>query len=841
MSSGHDGNASIQGKRGSLPDSDRQHPARAPRGSAHSPDLSMGFRGGPQQALCSAGTPRTAQLLILTLLALSGSLTGELGAQEERGDPIAAITLTGLSRVAEAEVLARMQIRVGEPFNETALNAEYQRLWGTGDFLFIHTAVVERQADGIHITLRFEEKQRVVEVHLSSMEALGRNSTKEALATQKGALLEPISLRQDQAEILRLYHKAGYLFAAVDHSVERRDKGVAVIFQIQEGSRIRIEKIDFRGARGFSRGELLDEIALREHSWFLGIPHGGKMRRDVLFEAVEALRSFYRRKGYFDAQVAVGPLEFSDSREWVTITFEIEEGAHYLVSRVDFEVQGKRVFTDVELSDLAQISAGDTWDGDVITKDSEALRKLYSDKAYVDARIVVEPIHELTGNEVALRFVISEGEKIFIEEVKIRGNVETRDKVSRRQLAFYPGEEFRSDKIQDSVSNLYRIGYFSSVTPSWEAGSQPGYKNILIDVEEGSTGRMIFGAGVTTGQGISGSFSLQKNNFDITDLPTSFSDIPDAFSGGGQTLVLQAQPGTRFSRYRFQFVEPFVFDSLNSLSVTGFRSASIREDYTEESTAGELTLGRRFLFDRRLSGDIGYRYEVVDVKDVDTDAIPSVLAVEGKTHISSLTAGIGYDRRVFRPIVGPVSGWNTRFGYEYAGGPLGAQLDMSKANISFNYYATIFSDGDSSRHILTIQNDFGWMEGHHDTRSIPLFERFYLGGSSTLRAFRFREVGPKELFKPVGGNVRHFGSVEYTFPLYENILRGIAFADYGNLSGRLQTFHGGEYRVGAGGGVLLSIPFLGQYLPISLTWANAISKEDSDRTQQFLFDIGFGF
>jgi len=801
----------------------------------------------PSKPSPSGESSRRAPLVGLVIplaaaLAFLGSPLGtRLDAQAPEPERIASIELRGLSRITEAEVLARMRVRIGDVYDRQELEAEYQRLWRTGDFLFIHDWEAERRADGVHISIRFEEKQKVVEVRLSGMEALSRSRTKEALAIREKELLDPTTLRADREEILRRYAEAGYLFAEVTHETESRPGGVAVVFRIHEGPRVRVREIRFDGAKSFGPGELRDQIRLRERSWFLGIPNSGKLRRDVLFDDAESLRAFYRRKGFFDAQVGAGALVFSEDREWVDVAFVVEEGQRYRVSRVEFEIQGARIFTEEMLLSKLQIGPGKYWDGETITKDAEEIQHLYSDEAYVDATVNAVPIHEISGGDVGLRFIVTEGEKIFIEEVKIRGNEETRDKVIRRQLTFYPGEEFRRDKIQDSVSNLHRIGYFSDVQVAWEAGSQPGLKNIIVDVEEGSTGRMVFGIGLTTGQGAQARFSLQKSNFDVTDLPDSIADIPDAFSGGGQTLTLQAEPGTEYSRYRVQLVEPYLLDTVNSLSLTAYRSAYIRDDYTEERKAGEVTVGRRFLEDRRLLGEVGYRYEVVDIVDIEPFAPPSVFEAEGKTHISSVITGVNYEQRVFRPIIGPVGGWNTRLGYEYAGGPLGAQLDMSKATFAINFYRTVWADGEEDRHIIVFRNDFGWEEEHHDTESIPIFERFYLGGSSTLRGFEFREVGPKENGEPVGGTVRHYGSLEYTFPLYENILRGIGFADYGNLAPDLDSFHGGDYRLAVGGGVLLSIPFLGQYLPISLTWADAVAKEDGDETQSFLFDIGFGF
>ncbi|MFQ5655653.1 MAG: BamA/TamA family outer membrane protein, partial [Planctomycetota bacterium] len=179
--------------------------------------------------------------------------------------------------------------------------------------------------------------------------------------------------------------------------------------------------------------------------------------------------------------------------------------------------------------------------------------------------------------------------------------------------------------------------------------------------------------------------------------------------------------------------------------------------------------------------------------------------------------------------------------YEYTGGPLGAELDLSKVNAWAALHRTVFSRGEARRHILSWKNSISWAEPHHNTGEVPIYERFYLGGSRSLRGFDYRRVGPHFGNEPIGGAVRHFGTLEYTFPLADDIIRGVGFIDYGNLSPTLQAFHGGDYRLSVGGGILINVPFLGQHLPMSFTWGDALLSEDGDKERQFLFDIGFGF
>ena len=365
--------------------------------------------------------------------------------------------------------------------------------------------------------------------------------------------------------------------------------------------------------------------------------------------------------------------------------------------------------------------------------------------------------------------------------------------------------------------------------------------NVIVEVEEAPTGSINFGFGVTSGQGAIWILSLRKRNFDYRDVPESLFDFPNAWTGGGQTLILRAEPGTNESRYHLEFREPHIFDSNTTLFLRGFRNQFRREDYREKRSAGEIGLGQRFAKIPDLSAEISYRYELIDIDDIDAGAPPDVFAVEGDNRISSLGIDISYDRRKFRPRGLIIGGWLARAGYEYAGAFLGADVDISKARLTFDYYQTLRHQNKTHYHVLVLKNTFRWAEGHHNTDSVPIFERYFLGGARTLRGFRFREVGPHAVGEPVGGVLMHFGALEYTFPLVDGVLRGITFADYGNLSSTVEKFALNKYRLTLGGGILINVDLLGQRIPISLTWGEAVASEDEDRERLFLFDIGYGF
>ena len=754
---------------------------------------------------------------------------------------IVAISLEGLDRLAEAEVLARMKIQVGDLWEPAELDAEYQRLWTSGDFLFIEAPLVTEVPEGVRITIRLEEKRPVVEVVFDGLQGLSESTITDTLRTEEGELLDRQSLANDREEVRHQFLQLGYRFVEVDTEVSDIEGGKRVVFVIREGPQVRIGSVFFDGAESFTSDALLEQISSKPRTQFFGIPNDGNLIEERLENDVEMLKAFYVRKGHFDATISIDRILYSSELEHAEVVFSIEEGPRYSVRAIEFEIEGERVFSVERLTEEVGISPGDDWDGDLVDVATNALRRLYSERAYIEARIVPSVVYSLEGFDLVLRFSIVEGEKIHVDEIQIRGNAETRDRVIRRQLVFFPGDEFRSDRVQDSWSNLNRLQYFTAVGVSTEGGDSPQRRNVAVQVEEGSTGRALFGIGITTGRGIIGSFSIQKRNFDITDFPTSIGDLPDAFTGGGQTLVLEAQPGTEYSRYRFDFREPNFLESLMSLSIRGYKSAYIREDYIEERGASEIAVGRQFLFDYNLRTEISYRHEKVSVVDVTSTAPQIVADSEGTTKISAVELSASYDRRKFRQMIGAVDGWNARGGFEIAGGPLGEELDLYRGTLSLGLYRTVFVQGEDLRHIITFKNNFAWEETFGDSTFVPIFERFYLGGAGTLRGFRYRGVGPRENGRPIGGTKRHYGSLEYTWPLAENTIRGIIFTDFGNISEETTGFDLDLYRVSLGAGVQVNVPFFGQPLPISFTWAEAIQSQPDDVPQEFLFDIGWNF
>ncbi len=520
----------------------------------------------------------------------------------------------------------------------------------------------------------------------------------------------------------------------------------------------------------------------------------------------------------------------------------VREGQQYIFR--GYEFKGNAVFDAETLRDVTTARHGQPYQQAIVASDREEILKYYGDRAYILADVKIQLIPSETGNDVSVVLDIEENNEIYIEEVRVRGNVKTQDRVIRRELEFYPGERVDRSNVVESRSNLHRLQFFRSVNFNYEVGSSPGNRHVVVDVEETSTGRLILGFGVTSGFGVIGNFSITKRNFDITDFPDSFYDIPDSFTGAGQTLRIAAQPGTRRSLYRFSLTEPYLFDTRNSLTVSASALTIIRDDYDEKRATFAPRLGHAFDFDRDFVFSFGHRLEDVEIKNLDNDAPADAFVAKGNTTVVAVNTSVSYDKVFYEYLEGPYDGNNSELFYEYAGGELGGQVNFNKFETTNEFYYPLYtyqSGPETLHHVISLFSRFGWIEPTEGDDGVPIFERYFLGGPNNVRGFRFREMGPHDANDPIGGTAMFYANFEYSFPIFKKVLRGVAFLDYGNLATEMDAFSLDESRYVVGGGIRINFPFLGQPLPIGLYIGKALKSEDEDRERLFLFTIGTRF
>ena len=358
-----------------------------------------------------------------------------------------------------------------------------------------------------------------------------------------------------------------------------------------------------------------------------------------------------------------------------------------------------------------------------------------------------------------------------------------------------------------------------------------GTADIDVIVEETQTGRFMFGVGVNSDLGVTGQIVIDERNFDITRIPTSFSDFVNgtAFRGAGQGFRMEAMPGSQVQRYLVSFSEPYLLNGRLpfSLNVSGFFYDRRFFDWDEQRLGGRVALGYRVTHDLSLSTAI--RGENVNIHDPRVSGVQELDSVLGDNTLMSGRVALTHDTRDV-PFAA-TQGHFLELSYEQVFG----SFDYPRAEIDYRRYFLVRERPDGSgRHSLSMA-----FRGGFSGAQTPIFENYFAGGHSTLRGFDFRGASPLKGGVQVGGEFRFLGSVEYLFPLTaDDMIKGVFFCDFGTVEEQIEV-NAENYRVAPGFGLRISIPAMGP-APLALDFAVPVARAKTDDIQNFSFFFGFG-
>ncbi|TET34747.1 MAG: outer membrane protein assembly factor BamA [Planctomycetota bacterium] len=740
-----------------------------------------------------------------------------------------------------SDILRTIQTKPGTRLDLPIWNDDIRRLARLSLYT-VSARIVPIGPDAVKLVFDVRVRQILREIILEGVSWTEQEDLLSELPVAVGdaVRLDKPQLRHFRRVVQRHFAELGFLLCGAEVSTEEKGEGLALKISVRKGPHIINRWIEFVGRKFYSRYELLRLLTNRERTAasFLKFWEDQYFQRDALDDDLHRIRTKYLADGYLDARVVRESVRIDPASGDCRITIRIDEGPRYRIAGV--AIQGNRAFTSEELEKLLKAQKGSYYDHEIVTGDIDRLKDFYYRHAYAESEVDLKR-RSLKAGEVTLIFSITENLQITLDEIEIRGNTRTREKVIRRELSIYPDELYDSVEERRSRSRLYATGLFSRVRFIRKPGSAKDRRRLVIEVdEEKTTGQWAFGFAVSGSNGLSGTFSFQQRNFDPWDTPRSVKDffLMRCFKGGGQSLSFNFSPGRRYDNFYLRWDNPHVFDSDFGLA-TALRVNEFRDrDYERFSTGIELDLRRRIVKDYTVG--VRARLDEVFIRDVDIDAPDAAFDVEGRSIVSAMGPYFGVkkverDRNRLN-----YGGYQMAVGYEFAGNALGGDVDFSRATMGAQTFTCLYRRGRDYKVVLSTRWRAGWIEANGSSDFVPIFERFFLGGHSSLRGFDFRRVGPKQYDEAIGGNFYTSASAEMTVPfLYEaagNIMRLAFFTDAGNIAEDLNAFETNEWRLSAGVGLRLRFgahPLLAPV--ISFDYAVPIFKERGDDRRSFSF------
>lgn len=618
-------------------------------------------------------------------------------------------------------------------------------------------------------------------------------------------------LEESARRIEAFYRSEGYPFAKVT-SLPRRfpeQNRMEARFKIESGFRAEIRDIVLTGHPTFSDKRLKKLLHLEEEKFFTK----SRYTERAVEEDVATLVSFYKKEGFRNVRVS-SKTEWDPSNRFATLSFNIDEGVRTRVEAV--ELKGNLALSDEALKKDLAIQPSLPYNDPLVKEGARQILSSYTREGYLRAE--VEPSTRFSDDRTgaAVHYEIAEGEQIRLGKVLLRGNLRTRDNVLLREITLKGGDPYNPEKILSSQKQLYRTGNFSVVqfepVPS---ESDPAVQDLQLTVVERPNIALEFGFGYADLERLSGFFEVAHRNL----------------FGTGRKISARAQASSIEKRYTLNYKEPWIFSRhIDARLVAAYLDL---DDIAFDRETISVTTGVDKSFSDRVKGSLLYQFEVNDI----TDVAPGVVLTSediGRVQIASINPSIVRDSRddPFNPREGSVNSITFRD----AARILRSDAQFVKVNLQSSWYQAL-----SSKWVLAVSARAGIAERFGRTELIPLIERFFLGGRSTVRGYAQNRLGIRgatltEDGEPTGGNTMLVFNEELRIALPRS-LGLVLFFDHGNVWPRYRDVSFSDIKSTTGIGFRYNTP-VG---PFRIDWGYKLNREEGESPSAVHFTLGHAF
>jgi outer membrane protein insertion porin family len=727
----------------------------------------------------------------------------------ERPILVKEIAVQGNRRVQEAVILGRVSLKIGNPFVANRTAEDIRAIFSLGFFDDVQVRVEDFEG-GVKLTYVVAERPFVRDVLFSGNKKQDASTLLEKIDLKLGTVYNPVEVNRAADKLKEFYEQEGYYEVGITPEVEKlADGDVTVTFKIAEGRRITIEQIVIEGTQGLTPKQVRGAMETQEREFYV---LRGTVQRQRLDDDVDRIIQLYNDHGYVQARVEKSEIDVDREQARATIRIVVVEGPQFKVGGVD--VTGNSLLPQEEIRRRSQLKSGDVFSRSKLRDSVAGITDLYSAIGRASADVSPNTMQDTPNRLVNVVFEIVEGPETYVERINISGNTRSEEKILRREIPMAEGDLFTSQKLARAKQRLTNLNYFDKVEAKTAPGSSKDKVVVNIDVTEKPTGLFSIGGGYSSQDGVLGTLDLSQRNF----------------LGKGWEVFLRVRGGENLQTGTIGFTEPWLFDRPLAAGFDIFNTRRFLPDYTVNSLGGDIRLGHPIGEYSRWNAM--YRVSQDRISDVNELGSPELLSQEG-THLTSLI-GLSLSRDTRDNIFDPTRGSTVSIGLDFAGVGFGERFVRSV------FTTTYFQPTPWLDHVLSFRLMAGYSIGW-DKDPVPLFERFYLGGSNSLRQFKSLQVSPRDSSGTrIGGNSELLGTIEYQIPLFFGIKAAI-FYDVGNVWG--PDIAGGtkidltDVRHGVGAGFRWNSPFG----PIRVDYGIKLDRKDGESLGNFNFSAGSSF
>lgn len=753
-------------------------------------------------------------------------------AQAQQSGVVGRIVIQGNERIDPETITSYLPIAVGDTVDPAKIDVALKALFRTDLF-----SDVKIDLEGTDLVVKVVENPVINQVLFEGNSNLKEDKLRDEVQIRPRGVFTRAKVEEDVGRIVELYRRAGRISATVTPKIiELPQRRVDLIFEINEGPKSGILRVNFLGNSAFSGNELRNVVVTKESIWYKFFASNDNYDPDRIEYDREQLRKFYRNRGFYDFRIISSVAELAPDKNGFAVTYALDEGARYHFGKLTVQTDVKKLNGDV-LRQLLPIHEGQVYQDEKIEQATDALTFAAGAAgfAFVDVRprYTADPVK----HTVDVVFEVKEGPRVYIDRIDIVGNTTTLDYVIRRQLNVAEGDAYNRALVDRSKNNIKALGFFKDVDITNVPGSAPDRTTLQVHVTEQPTGQLSFSAGYST---------IDKL---VTDVGISQSN----FRGRGEDVRARLSLGFLRQQADFSFTQPHF---LNRDLQAGFDIYTYRYDFSQQASYNTASTGGtvRVAFPLTTNSLLTTRYTLRtdDVIVDDALCVPGqelVSVVLCRQRGSYITSQVGYTLGLDKrndPIVA-TRGYFANLSQDVAG--VGGSVHYVRSELQGGWY-----HGFNKDFIFSFTGSAGYIDGWNGD-DIRITDRFYKGGD-TFRGFEIAGIGPRDtqFGDSLGGKLYAIGTVEMTIPtkLPEQYgIRAALFSDFGTLGivDRAEKINPNtnmpittvQDDLGLRASAGISIFWKSPMGPLRFDFSQIIRKDSYDKTELFRFSTSTRF
>jgi outer membrane protein assembly complex protein YaeT len=605
--------------------------------------------------------------------------------------------------------------------------------------------------------------------------SIGRGRLSDLVPIFQEGTVDPDLLAEGQRNIEEYMQSLGYFGAEVTYSTRQGQgsQGQIITYHVARGRQHKFVFLSISGNHYFEEETIRERLYI-EPAGFPRFPHG-RFSESYLRQDVHAIENLYISNGFRDVVVNTRVEDnYHGATDHVAVFITIHEGKQWLVGSL--AIEGADSADLAALRPLLASAPGQPYSEASVSDDRDNILNYYFGNGFLSATFeyYAEPAKQ--PERMNMRYVIDPGPRKYVRDVLVSGLDTTRASLVYHRIELKPGQPLSLTAQTDSQKRLYDLGIFARVnTAIQNPDGDEDQKYVLYDLDEARHYSLNVGVGAQIAR-IGGGVTSLDNPAGTTGFAprVSVGISRINFLGLGQTLALQTSASTIEQRAALSyFIPQFVSNENLSLTTTALieNSNDIRT-YTAHRREASVQLGQRLSRAYTIQYRLVFRHVTLSNLKIDQGLVPLLSQPE--------TIGLGEISLIQDKRDDPTDahrGIYSTADLSYAPGLLGP-THFARALFRNSTYHPIHRDL-----VFARSTQFGFIVSTAPAASIPLAERIYSGGSTSIRAFPDFQAGPRDLTTgfPLGGNALFINNFELRFPLYGDNLNAVLFHDAGNV------------------------------------------------------------